>query len=115
MSVPASVPADVPAVSLDAVPEDAVLLDVRELDEWKAGHVPGAVHVPLGELPARLSEVPAGEPLVVTCRGGGRSARAVQFLRESGRKAVNLQGGMQAWAAADRVMEGDNGVKPSVI
>jgi len=71
------------------------------------------VHIPLGELPDRLAEVPAG-PLVVTCRAGGRSARATQFLRGHGVDATNLDGGMQAWDAAGRAYVRDDGGVPEV-
>lgn len=80
--------------------DGALLLDVREDFEWEAGHVPSARHVPLGQLPARLVELDRQQQLVVTCRAGHRSARAVAFLTNNGFAAVNLEGGMQAWAGA---------------
>ena len=76
------------------------LLDVREDDEWQAGHIDGAQHIPLGQLGARLAEVPAGKTVVAVCRSGGRSAAAVRGLRQSGREAENLDGGVTAWARA---------------
>jgi rhodanese-related sulfurtransferase len=78
----------------------AVLLDVRENDEWSAGRAPGAVHVPLGQLPQRLTELPAGSEVVTVCRSGRRSATAAEQLRAAGVTAHNLDGGMQAWQAA---------------
>jgi rhodanese-related sulfurtransferase len=95
-----------PEVEVGQLPADATLLDVREQDEWDAGHAPGAVHIPLPELAERLGEVPDGEPLYVVCRSGGRSARATQFLNVQGWDAVNVQGGMTAWAATGRPVEG---------
>jgi rhodanese-related sulfurtransferase len=74
---------------------------VRESWEWVAGHAPGAVHIPLGELPGRVDQVPSGRVLVV-CHVGARSARATVFLRQRGVDAVNLDGGLSAWAAAGR-------------
>ena len=65
---------DVPAVGVDELPLDAVLLDVREDDEWTAGHAPAARHVPMSQLTARLDEVPPADPLYVICRSGARSA-----------------------------------------
>lgn len=81
---------------------EAVLLDVREGPEWRAGHAPGAVHAPLTGLAAG-SALPAsvrGRPLVVICRSGHRSRQAAKLLVERGAEAVDVQGGMNAWAAA---------------
>ena len=85
-------PPEVPAVG---VPDDAWLLDVREDDEWAAGHVPGATHIPLGLLGARTAEVPQDQQIYVICRSGVRSARAAQALNGAGWQAVNVAGGMQ--------------------
>lgn len=97
-----------------AVPEDAFLLDVREPEEWVAGHAPGAVHIPLGRLPARVAEVPEDVPVYVLCRVGGRSAQAAGWLNRLGRKAVNVGGGMMAWAAAGKPMVAEGGHPPYV-
>ena len=95
----------VPAVQVreipDPMPADIAVLDVRESFEWDAGHLPGAIHIPLGELPGRTDEVPSGRVLVV-CHVGARSAHATAFLRRQGVDAVNLTGGMAAWQAARR-------------
>lgn len=91
----------------------AVLLDVREEDEWRAGHAPGALHVPLSELPDRLDELVGEHEVLCICRSGGRSARAAAFLAESGQRAVNVAGGMAAWAARGLPLEGDG--HPHVI
>src|SRR2546425_11758112 len=76
------------------------LLDVREQDEWDAGHIEGAQHIPLGELAARLAEVPKEQVVVAVCRSGSRSDRAARGLRMSGFEAENLDGGMTAWVRA---------------
>jgi rhodanese-related sulfurtransferase len=102
---------DQPAAS---VPEDVWLLDVREDDEWAAGHAPGARHIPLGQLGARAGEVPQDELVYVICRSGGRSAKAAQALAGAGWRAVNVAGGMQDWAAAGRPMVTDSGADPYV-
>ena len=108
----------VPSVSAADVPADAVLLDVREDDEWEAGHVEGALHIPMGDLPARFDEVTglAGDAheLVVVCRSGGRSARVVAWLTQNGVDAVNLDGGMGAWVSAGRPMVSETGGEPFV-
>jgi rhodanese-related sulfurtransferase len=106
-------PSPVPSVDPTQVPPDAVLLDVREPDEWQAGHIEGALHIPLAQLPLRTGELPDGE-LFVVCRSGGRSARAVAWLGQHGYSAVNLDGGMGAWAAAGREMVSDTGEAPTV-
>lgn len=108
-------PAQVPSVNVAELPDDVVLLDVREDDEWVAGHVPGAVHVPMGQVPDRLDELPGDERLHVVCRSGGRSAQVTAYLNAAGRDAVNVDGGMQAWATAGRRMVAEiDGVAPQV-
>ena len=82
------------------VSDGAVLLDVRDLSEWRAGHAPQARHVPLAELDDRLTELPADTPIVAVCRSGRRSAVAVRLLNRHGHTASNLTGGMHAWAPA---------------
>jgi rhodanese-related sulfurtransferase len=82
---------------------DAVtVLDVREDSEWAAGHIDGAQHIPLGDLPARLGEIDAERPIQVVCHLGGRSARATAWLQAQGYNASNVDGGMDAWQAAGR-------------
>jgi rhodanese-related sulfurtransferase len=113
-------PAELPTASVSELPADGVtLLDVREDDEWAAGHAPGAVHIPLGELPTRVEELaklPDNQPLYVVCRSGGRSARATAWLNASGWEAVNVAGGMKSWHAEGRPVEGDNAdVPPEII
>jgi hydroxyacylglutathione hydrolase len=76
------------------------IVDVRAPDEWAAGHLPGALHIPLAALPDRLAEIDAGTPVVLHCKGGGRSAIAASFLAAHGYGDVaNLTGGFDAWAA----------------
>jgi rhodanese-related sulfurtransferase len=103
--------AEIPAAS---VPDGAWLLDVREDDEWLAGHAPGATHIPLGQLGARAAEVPKTETVYVICRSGGRSARAAFALVAAGWDAVNVAGGMHDWDAAGRPMTADSGADPFV-
>lgn len=105
---------EVPSIPPAAVRDVATVLDVREPAEWSAGHIDGALHVPLMSLPTRLAELPEDEELVVVCRSGGRSAQATAYLRALGRPAVNLDGGMQAWAAAGRGMRSETGAAPVV-
>ena len=111
-------PTHVPAVRVDdlpdPVPADLTLLDVREPVEWEHGHVEGALHVPMGEVPARLDELPEGRILVV-CHVGGRSARVTSYLVALGHDAVNLDGGMADWAAAGRPMVSETGRPPVVV
>src|SRR5687767_13856445 len=65
----------VPTISPAAVSDDALLLDVRESDEWAAGHIPGSVHLPMSTLLNRLAEIPKDRELVVLCKVGARSAQ----------------------------------------
>lgn len=92
----------------------AVLVDVREPVEWDAGHAPGARHIPLGKLEGRLRQVPSDRRIVVVCRSGNRSARATTLLARAGRDAVNLDGGMHAWAKAGLPVQGRGG-RPGVV
>jgi rhodanese-related sulfurtransferase len=99
----------VPQVSPHEVDDGSWLLDVREPDEWAAGHIPGAHHIPMNDLPGRLGELPPGATVVAVCRSGGRSAQVTAWLTAQGYDAVNLDGGMQAWAASGRAMIADRG------
>ncbi|MBV6701774.1 rhodanese-like domain-containing protein [Kitasatospora aureofaciens] len=106
--------AQIPSSAAASVPADAVLLDVREQDEWDAGHADGALHIPLGQVIARLGELP-DEKLYVLCRVGGRSAQVVQYLVQQGRDAVNVDGGMYAWESAGRPMVSSTGQDAYVL
>lgn len=95
---------------------DAVLLDVREPDEWAAGHAPHARHLPMMEVPARVAEVPTDADVVVVCRSGARSGQVVSYLMGHGWDNVrNLDGGMQAWAAAGRDVVAEDGQPARVL
>ena len=112
MSMQPSVPV-VPAADLA---DDTVLVDVREQNEWDAGHAPQAIHIPMGELPSRVGELPeSDEPLNIVCRSGNRSGRVVVWLTQNGVDAVNVAGGMQAWGAAGKPMVGEGSGTPRVI
>jgi rhodanese-related sulfurtransferase len=87
----------------------AVLLDVREADEWHAGHVDGAVWIPMGQVGARSDEVPTDRPVLVICRSGGRSSRVVSALVQAGYDAANVAGGMKAWQELGYPMVCDGG------
>ncbi|MBL8484519.1 MAG: rhodanese-like domain-containing protein [Rhodocyclaceae bacterium] len=83
--------------------EDAVVVDVREPDEWKAGHILNARHIPLAELEKRLGDLAKfkAKPVIVSCRSGSRAASASRILRKNGfEKVYTLEGGMQAWEQA---------------
>ncbi|MDQ2758021.1 MAG: rhodanese-like domain-containing protein [Actinomycetota bacterium] len=104
-----------PQVSPADLPDDALVLDVREQDEWDEGHAPQAVHIPLSQLVERLGELPHVDgTLPVTCKAGGRSAQAVTWLAQQGYDVANVDGGMMAWAAASKPMVADGGSAPRV-
>ncbi|MGY1805122.1 rhodanese-like domain-containing protein [Blastococcus sp. SYSU D00922] len=107
-------PQQVPTVSVRELPDDAVVLDVREVDEWVHGHIEGATHIPMGEVPSRLDDVPEGDPVYVTCRSGGRSARVAAWLNHNGYDAVNVAEGMGGWEAAGKPMVSETGQPPFV-
>jgi rhodanese-related sulfurtransferase len=93
----------IPEVEAADVVDEAYLLDVREVDEWAAGHAPSAHHVPMMEIPRRVDELPADRDVVVVCKVGARSAQVVAYLRAQGfERVANLGGGMHSWAAAGR-------------
>jgi rhodanese-related sulfurtransferase len=106
----------VPSVRPSEVKDDAYLLDVREPDEYAAGHAPGARLVPMMEIPARMADVPTDEDVVVVCRSGGRSGQVVSYLQANGWDNVrNLAGGMQDWARAGRPVIGADGEPGHVL
>ncbi|MFE5212898.1 rhodanese-like domain-containing protein [Streptomyces sp. NPDC056600] len=94
----------------------AVLLDVRERGEWNAGRAPGAVYAPLSALTAgaELPQAAQGRPLVVICRSGNRSQKAAELLTERGADAVDVRGGMTAWADAGYPVVDAHGNRGSV-
>jgi rhodanese-related sulfurtransferase len=110
---------DVPGVdvvgALSLLDGDAVLLDVRERNEWDAGHAPHAVHIPLRELSEATAWMSRQRRVVVVCRSGRRSAHATAALRVAGVDALNLLGGMQAWRDAGADIVADHGATPTVI
>jgi len=78
----------------------AFILDVRQPEEWNAGHIPDATLIPLDQLPSRVNEVPKDQTVVVVCRSGNRSAAGRDILLEAGFKSVtSMGGGMNSWAA----------------
>ena len=103
-----------PAEAEQRVTAGAFLLDVREPNEWQAGHAPGAAHVPMGQVPDSTAGLPPSE-IVVVCRSGGRSQRVAAFLRSSGFQTSNLAGGMRAWSASGRPVVTDDDQQGTVI
>lgn len=73
------------------------IIDVREVDEVQAGHIPGVMNMPLGLLEFRMHELNKNEPYIIVCRSGARSGRATQFLESQGFDVTNMVGGMLAW------------------
>ncbi|RMI42339.1 rhodanese-like domain-containing protein [Actinomadura harenae] len=95
---------------------EAVLLDVREAAEWKAGHAPGAVHLPLGNIAAgaQLPAAARNRTVMVICRSGGRSRQATGILAGRGVDAVDVTGGMQVWAREGLPVTGPGG-RPGTV
>ena len=85
------------------------LIDVREHDEWRAGHIAGAVHIPLGRLGDSLGSIDGGRPVAVICRSGMRSRTAARILRQHSIEVANVSGGMQAWIGAGLPIVSGNG------
>ncbi len=84
---------------------DVTLLDVREVNEFREGHVPGAINIPLSLVPVRIHELPAGGDLVVICRSGNRSQQACMWLANQGHTASNVAGGTMSWISSGRPVE----------
>ncbi len=107
----------VPSVTIGDVDDlvNPVLLDVREQDEYDAGHAPDVTFIPLGALADPSVVLPADRTILCICRVGGRSAQATAFLRDRGFDAVNLEGGMKAWAAFGLDVVRDDGSHGQVI
>ena len=104
-----------PDEAMEMLRSGATLLDVRENTEWNAGHVPGAVHVPVKNVATQaLKRLPKGRPVIVTCRTGSRSRGATRILREKGVEAFNLSGGMSGWESAGGRIVG-KGNRPGLI
>lgn len=102
-------------VDAHAGSEHHVLLDVRNQNEWDAGHAPGATWVPLGELESARFQLPINRKIVCVCRSGQRSARAAAELTQMGFQAVNMEGGMRAWIAQGLPVVRDDGSPGEVI
>jgi len=109
-----TLPAVTPADALAAHHGDTMLLDVREYDEWMAGRVDGATHVPMNDLPGRIGELPREHRIVCICRSGNRSAQVTAWLLQQGFDAANMTGGMRAWAADELPFVNFNG-NPGVV
>jgi rhodanese-related sulfurtransferase len=95
--------------------ESVILLDVRENEEWQQGHAPGAVHIPMAEVPSRIGEIDADADLYVVCKAGGRSLRVVEYLAQIGIEATNVDGGMSAWQHAGRPLVRDDGAEARIV
>lgn len=102
-------PVDIPEIDIDTlagkIEAGDPVFDVREPDEYLEARVPGVKPVPLGSVPERVDEFPEDQTVYVICKSGGRSARAVEFLRGQGRDAVNVAGGTMAWIESGRPVD----------
>ena len=98
--------AEVPSVTVAEIADGAIIVDVREDDEWLAGRIEGSLHVPMNSVPQQLQYRPelfsSEQPLVIVCAVGGRSAHVTAWLLANGVDAVNLEGGIGAWMSAGR-------------
>ncbi|MEU2991135.1 rhodanese-like domain-containing protein [Streptomyces griseoincarnatus] len=108
-----------PTVQVGDLKDGDFLLDVREDDEWKAGHAAAALHIPISEFVARYGELTEAAPqdgrIHVICRSGGRSAQVTMYLAQQGIDAANVDGGMQVWEAAGRPVVTDDGQPGHVL
>jgi rhodanese-related sulfurtransferase len=104
------IPAEAPEIDINQLAEadrlGAVVVDVREAGEYLAGHVPGAVLIPMGRLPGRVAELDRHAPVYVVCASGNRSAAMTDFLRTAGFDAYSVAGGASGWARSGRPVVG---------
>jgi rhodanese-related sulfurtransferase len=100
---------DVPEIDVEELARlrdaGAVLVDVRDPDEYENFHVPHAQLIPLADVPERIEEIPSDERIYVICATGARSARAVDYLNRQGYDSVNVAGGTKAWLEAGHPVE----------
>lgn len=94
--------------------DELVFLDVREEDEWEAGHIDGSLHIPMGELGERQDELPADRPIVAVCRSGNRSAAVTEALKRAGYDVENLVGGVAEWDGVGLDLVDDEG-NPGIV
>ena len=93
-------------VTVNQVPLDAQLIDVREADEYAEGHAANAVHIPLSEFVGRVDEIDTSRDIYMICLVGGRSAQACEYLQQAHDiEAINVEGGTKAWREAELPME----------
>ncbi|MCZ0988076.1 rhodanese-like domain-containing protein [Streptomyces diastatochromogenes] len=108
-----------PTVEVADLKDGDFLLDVREDEEWQAGHAAAALHIPMSEFVARFGELTEAAPqdgrIHVICRSGGRSAQVAMYLGQQGIDAVNVAGGMQVWEATGRPVVTDAGAPGEVV
>ncbi len=90
-----------------ALEQGLPVVDVREAGEYAEGHVPGVVHIPMGQLPARVDELRREQPVLVICASGNRSSAMTDYLASAGFDAASVSGGTTAWACAGRPIEKD--------
>ena len=108
VDAPLELPADIDAKTLADIKDrsDVVVLDVREQWEYDEGHIPGVVHIPMNDIPGRISEIPTDQTVIVSCRSGNRSGQVASFLRNEGFTNIhNLNGGILAWQSAGLPVE----------
>lgn len=101
--------------ALKEMNEGAFLLDVREENEYVAGHADGAVSIPLSELQYRLEDLPGDREIYCICKSGGRSGQAAEALREVGFHVINVTGGSLDWRAKGLPFVSENDSEPTVI
>jgi rhodanese-related sulfurtransferase len=115
------IPAEVPSPQLSnaeavaMLSDGALLIDVRGIDEWNAGHAPEATHIPLAELRSQIAGLDRSRRIIVICRSGRRSDPATAALRKAGYDAYNFSGGMHVWQQAGGAVHTRSGQPGSVI
>ena len=104
----------IPAVTVGELTGSEFLLDVREADEWQAGHAEHATFIPMSALISRLDELPKDTEIIVACKVGSRSAQVAAYLNQNGWTARNLAGGMEEWVRAGKPLCSESGAPPRI-
>ena len=99
----------------EAQQSGTLIYDVREQDEFEAGHAQDAISIPLSELGARFQEIPSGSPVLLICKSGGRSGQACEALEQAGYDVTNIVGGSLDWYGENLPFVSENGAEPSVL
>lgn len=103
-----------PKEAYNLIIRGSILIDVRDLSEWDAGHAPTAIHIPLAMLEQNIARIPKDNKVLVCCRSGNRSSQATKVLNNLGFQVANVVGGMSQWDSDGLPVVNNNGTRGSI-